>query len=273
MRRWWVLITSSKPSEGATEPIQLRGADNFRDLGGYETDDGARVRRGKLYRSGHLARLTTTDLQLLSQLELRLLVDFRPEADRTLKPDRLPDPHPPEVLLLPISFNPMDPALLRKMILDGRVEEEAFRRLLIKANQAYVTDFAEEFSVFVHRISDPQNLPALFHCTEGKDRTGFAAAIVLLALGVPVEQVLEDYLLTNFYTARAARWTALRVFMGTLFRVRPRQMRPLLEARPEYLAAAFNTMKSQYGSIQGYLRTGLGLTEAVRESLKSALLE
>ena len=116
-------------------------------------------------------------------------------------------------------------------------------------------------------------MPAVFHCTEGKDRTGFAAAVVLLAVGVPFETVLQDYLLTNQRTARARRWNALRVFVGTLFRVKPHQMKDLLEARPEYLEAAVSAMKHSFGSVEGYLREGLGVDEESRKSLRAVLLE
>jgi len=209
----------------------------------------------------------------LAGLNLKTVVDFRPKADRDPRPDRLPQDNPPQVLYLPVGFNPMDPALLRRIILRGSIEDGAFSGLLKAANRAYVTDFRAEFGSFMSILADPNRLPAVFHCTEGKDRTGFAAAIVLLSVGVPIETVLRDYLFTNQRTLKSRRWKALRVFVATLFRVTPNQMDPLLEARREYLEAAFDTMKNQYGSIDGYLREGLGVNDERRAALRAALVE
>lgn len=253
--------------------IRLRGALNFRDLGGSETQDGKRTRYGRVYRSGDLSHLTASDLAVLTRLGLKSVIDFRPKTDRESRPDRLPRDDSPTVVWLPVGFNPMDPARLRNVILHGQIEDGAFSNLLKEANRAYVTDFREQFSRFLSVLADSRNLPAVFHCTEGKDRTGFAAAIVLLAVGVPFETILRDYLLTNQRTARSRRWNVFRVLVGTLFRVRPNQMGPLLEARPEYLEAAVSAMTDQYGSVDGYLREGLGIDEDLRSSLRTALLE
>jgi len=266
-------VLSSGAQEFVPGEIRLRGALNFRDLGGHETEDGKRTRYGRVYRSGDLSHLTATDLAVLTRLGLRSVIDFRPKRDQESRPDRLPRSDSPKVVCLPVGFNPMDPARLRSVILRGRIEDGAFSNLLKEANRAYVTDFREQFSYFLSVLANPRNLPAVFHCTEGKDRTGFAAAIVLLAVGVPFDTILGDYLLTNQRTARSRRWHVLRVLVGTLFRVKPSQMGPLLEARPEYLEAAVEAMIQQSGSIEGYLREALGLTEDVRGSLRAALLE
>jgi protein-tyrosine phosphatase len=266
-------LSTNSPKDFVAGKVLLRGASNFRDLGGYETADGQRTRCGQLYRSSDLSGLTATDLAILARLNLKAVIDFRPKPDRDSRPDRLPRNNSPTVVCLPVGFNPMDPARLRSVILRGRIEDGAFSNLLKEANRAYVNDFRDEFARFLLTLSDPTHLPAVFHCTEGKDRTGFAAAIVLLAVGVPFETVLRDYLLTNQHTVRSRRWNALRVFVGTLFRVRPNQMGPLLEARPEYLEAAFDAMKDAYGSVDGYLTEGLGVNKKTRESLRALLLE
>ena len=253
--------------------VRLGGAANFRDLGGYETVDGKRTKRGQFYRSGDLADLSGTDLAVLASLGLKTVIDFRPEPDQNARPDRLPQDNASALCWVPVSFNPMDPARLKSVILRGKIQDGVFGDLLKEANRAYVTDFRAEFRRFMSIASNPNNLPILFHCTEGKDRTGFAAAILLLCVGVPIETVLADYLLTNQRTMTARRWTALRVFIGTFFRVTPGQMRPLLEARSEYLEAAFDTMKDQYGSIERYLGEGLGVNDQTRESLRAVFVE
>lgn len=253
--------------------VRLRGATNFRDLGGYETVDGRRTRRGQFYRSGDLGRLSDADLGVLAGLGLKTVIDFRPKPDKAAQPDRLPQDNTPALYWLPVGFNPMDPARLKSIILQGHIEDGVFSNLLKEANRAYVTDFRAEFGRFLSIVANPDNVPVVFHCTEGKDRTGFAAAILLLCVGVPIETVLQDYLRTNQRTLVARRWTALRVFIGTFFRVKPNQMRPLLEARPEYLEAAIDAMKDHYGSIDGYLRESLGVSDQTRESLRALFVE
>lgn len=253
--------------------VTLQGAANFRDLGGYRAHDGRAVRWGVLYRSGALTDLTETDVATLARLDLKLLCDLRSTSEREAKQNRLPRHHPPAVVHLPVAFEPMDPALLRRRILSREVERGEFARRLLDAYRAYVTDFAPQYAEMVAQVSDPTHHPALIHCNEGKDRTGFAAAIILLALGIPVETVLEDYLLTNAYTAAWRRRTAGLVFLATRFAVPPRETRALLEARPEYLRASLDTMYERHGSTEGYLREALGVTDTVRARLREALLE
>jgi protein-tyrosine phosphatase len=122
-------------------------------------------------------------------------------------------------------------------------------------------------------LADPSNLPTLFHCTAGKDRAGYAAALVLLALEVPRETAMRDYLHTNQFSA-AKTASLLRVIrIVSLFRTDPENVRPLFEARETYLGAAFDTIDSEYGGTDAYLRQALGVDDALRARLRSNLLE
>jgi protein-tyrosine phosphatase len=253
--------------------IALAGAENFRDLGGYRTADGRTVRWGRLFRSDHLARLTPPDVVRVGGLGLRLVCDLRTPGEQEGHGDLLPVP-PPSVAALPVDFPPLDPNRVRRRLLAGDVPAGTFARLLTEANESYAGALAPQFADVLQRLATASApLPALIHCNGGKDRTGFAAALVLLALGVPRATVLEDYLLTNAYTARTTRRRARLVFLASRFAVRPREMYALLEARAPYLEAGLAAMEARAGSIDAFLRDVLGLTDPLRDRLRDALLE
>jgi protein-tyrosine phosphatase len=255
----------------ARRRVVLEGADNFRDLGGYRTADGRSVRWRMLYRSDDLAELTPDDLTTLGKLGIRVVCNLRTGDEGVA--DRLPQENPPLLLDLPIGTGELAPSRIRRLILGGDVDSDQLGRLLTAEYRAFVTHFSQQYAAMFARLAAPDQLPTLVHCTRGKDRTGFAAAIVLLALGVPHETVVEDYLLTNVFTASDIRWTVALAFVGSLFRVTPGEILPLLEARPEYLEAAFAAATERHGSLEAYLRDGLGVTDELRGRLQTALLE
>ena len=253
--------------------LPLDGAHNFRDLGGYETQDGRRLRWGVLYRSDALADLSDDDLAYLGRLGLRRVVDFRSPLERERDADRLPESPDLEVSLRPISGDALDPSELQDRLLSGDASGAELASLLIDANRAFVTDFSDVYSAFLRELADAQRLPLLFHCTAGKDRAGFAAAVALLAVGVSRETVMSDYLLTNGYSAEHTQRMLRIIHWASFFRSDPDSVRPLFEARPEYLQAAFDTIDAEYGSVDAYLREGLAVDAALRARLRANLLE
>jgi protein-tyrosine phosphatase len=123
------------------------------------------------------------------------------------------------------------------------------------------------------RIVQPENLPALVHCTAGKDRAGFASAMVLSVLGVPRETVMEDFLLTNHYTAADTEKRLFQIELFSLFRVDGDALRPLFGVEPAYLDAAFEAIEARYGDFETYRREALGLDDAEVEAFRASLLE
>jgi protein-tyrosine phosphatase len=123
------------------------------------------------------------------------------------------------------------------------------------------------------RLARSENLPTVVHCTAGKDRTGFASALLLLALGVPQETVFEDYLLTNYYRQNFFRFVLRWIPLYSFFRTDPEDLLPLLEARRAYLQISFDEMVERYGSIDGYLEQALGLGAPMRSKLKTQFLK
>ena len=253
--------------------LPVEGAYNLRDLGGYATTNGRRVRWGVLYRSDSLADLTDADLRYLERLGLRHWVDFRSDMELQRDADRVPESPELRVVRRPILGDALDPAELRERILSGDADAGELAQMLVDANRAFVTDFGDVYSDFLHDLGDAEKLPLLFHCTAGKDRAGFAAALTLLALGVPRETVMRDYLLTNDFSAEHTESTLRILRFVSFFRTDPESVRPLFEARREYLQTAFDTIDEKYGSTGAYLRHGLGANDALLARLRENLLE
>jgi protein-tyrosine phosphatase len=255
----------------AQRRLPVAGAGNLRDLGGYVTRDGHTLKWGVLYRSDSLADLSNEDVAYLARLRLRRVVDFRSAIERERDPDRLPDGV--TAVWQPISGSGLDPGDLRDRLLAGEVSADQAAAWLVAGNRAFVGEFHEVFARFVHDLADPANLPTLFHCTAGKDRTGFAAAIVMLALDVPRETAMHDYLLTNAFTQAKTHRTLQVIRLASRFRANPDDLLPLFEARESYLGAAFSAIDEAPGATAAYLRDALGIDDALRVRLRENLLE
>ena len=253
--------------------LPLQGAPNFRDLGGYLTADGRSVKWGMVYRSGALNKLDAGDQAYLERLGLKRIVDFRAPDEVEDAPDRLGPSLAPAVLHLPIGFKGLNVRQFSKRILHGDTAGLHFDTLLVDANQAMVRQFSPVFHDWLHGLVTDEASPQVFHCTAGKDRTGFAAAVLLLSLGVPKDTVMQDYLASNAYleASNARSMRMIRIF--SLFRTDPDSVRPLMIVEPRYLDAAFDAMQQDYGSIDGYLRQALGVDDAFREQLRQRFLE
>jgi protein-tyrosine phosphatase len=255
--------------------IPFDGTGNLRDLGGYQAADGRTVRWGALYRSDHLGRLSARDLRWLRRLELAVIVDFRSGAEKAETPNRLPRQHGIRVVELPLFDGDANAAMgstLRDRISHGDLVGIDAAALLIEANQRLVTEFTPAYRQFVAEVLAAHGAPLLFHCTAGKDRTGFAAAVVLRLLGVAEEAILADYLRSQTYSLAARRRDLLlvRLLKGPATTA---LVRGLLGVEAAYLQAAFAAIDHQYGSFATYARDGLGLSAADIARLRETLLE
>ena len=257
----------------ARRHVVLEGAANFRDLGGYATRDGRHVRWGLLYRSDNLSKLTDEDVEKVAALGIRLVCDFRGCSEYEKAPDRLPEPYPPRVAHLEIWDESFSGDRLREAITSGSLGDTDLRQVLIEANRKFATTFAPQYAAMFARITRSENLPALVHCTAGKDRAGFASALILRILGVPLETVYRDFLLTNHYTAARIQRTLWLIRLVSLFRVDPEQVRPVLGVERAYLEAAFDEIEEHWGSFEHFRRAALHLDDARRDAFRELLLE
>ncbi len=248
----------------ATQPkrIILEGSTNFRDLGGYRTADGRRVRAGRLYRSDFLHRLTPHDIETVSALRIGAICDFR------YAPEREAEPSPPigkpaaEMVHLGLPIRP-DYRFL-DWLGEGTMTRERALEGMFETYRAYPSLYAESYRRLVDVILKQDGRAVLFHCTAGKDRTGFAAAILLMALGVPRDQVEADYLHTN------QCWRPETYIPAT---IDPDVAAVVARAHPEYLYTAFKAIDDEWGSLDTYLEEAVGLADVKRDALRSALLE
>lgn len=253
--------------------VALEGARNFRDLGGYATEDGRRVRWGLFYRADSLGELTDADLARIHALGIQLVCDFRSAEEKAEEPDRLPAADPPELVELPILDDSFSPSAFREKITSGELGDLDLRQMLIEGNRLFATRYAPVYAAMFERLTQRESLPAVVHCTAGKDRTGFAAAVVLRTLGVPEETVYEDFLLTNHYTADEIERTLWIIRFASLFRTDPEQVRPVLGVERAYLEAAFEAIQEGYGSFDAYRREALGLDDAETAAFRQLALE
>jgi protein-tyrosine phosphatase len=257
--------------------IELEGQDNFRDLGGYEAADGRRVKWRQLFRSGELVELSDGDLRKLSELGLRTVIDLRGVVEREKKgPDRLPA----GAALHSIAIEPGDHSAFMVPAFASGEFSQIPGDWLLQINREYVRDWQKELGELLAVASDPTRRPLVFHCTQGKDRAGISAAILLSALGVPWSTVVEEYLLSNVQRHQQAEagMKGMRAAAAHRRGVRPDEVdmtniRGLFFVDGAYLGAAHDEITRRYGSLDSFIREGIGFSDSGIQRLRNELLE
>jgi protein-tyrosine phosphatase len=244
----------------ATRSLHLTTAANFRDAGGYRTVDGKWVRMGLAYRSNGLGHLTDDELAQLDRLNIKVVCDLRTAEEIQRSPDRVPQG------ATDVSADVLaDDAELMRGLMSGAgaqnvkdLEQRIYRDFvrLPSAQNAYRS--------LLERLADPTELPTVFHCTAGKDRTGWAEAVFLTILGVPRSTIVQDYLLTNQFL----RDDALKIVRQSMSPAAP----PKVVANPAALEAAFDQVKLDYGTFGNYLSQGLHLSDATLAAIRQNFL-
>lgn len=249
--------------------LALTAVPNARDIGGYQTADGRVVRKGLFFRSGALGGATDEDLDQLAAYGLRQIFDLRSDREVAEKPDRVPKTA--EYHHLPIQAE--DPAR-------GKVGKLLFQRSMLSQMmmEGYVTTIeerAERFGQILARLAEPDTLPALVHCTAGKDRAGMTAALLLGLLGVPRETIVADYAQSNrafdfLYADFKGSSTAARLKrIGIPFD----DLSGLLVADPAWIESMLDYIEARYETIERYLIERAGLTRVQIEKIRENLLE
>ena len=237
----------------------LQGASNFRDVGGYRNADGRRVRRGQVFRSDHLAGLTGEDVVRLQSLGIGHSLDFRGVNECAATPYTLPG-----VQRVALTIEPTVIARMQALVAQGVVPTaEETVDLMRETYRDFVNHNAATFGRFLKHLLE-QPTPQVFHCTAGKDRTGFAAALLLSALGVDRPTIEHDYLLTNQLYRRDARLEG---------QGHPHVMKVLWQVQPEFLHAAFEAVDAQHGGMHEYLHGAIGLSPQELPELQRLMLE
>jgi len=249
--------------------VPLKGSVNFRDLGGYETIDGRRVKWGLVFRSDNLGRLTDCDVAFLQRMKFGLVCDFRTPAEVKKLPDRYPQVGHAKYLQLPIQHGEFDPANTFERIQNGDIDWMT-EEFMIKSYIKNIENSAPVWSTFFSCLANGSNRPLVFHCTGGKDRAGVCTALILLMLGVPEKTVIEDHGLSNIYIAAVLKNIYDRIrSLG----VDPQQIVPYFTAPKNAILALIRHIRQTYGSTAGYLRTKAGVEQQIINQLKENLLE
>lgn len=254
--------------------LSLEGGCNFRDFGGYPTADGQQVRRGRLFRSGVLAHLNDADGDIVRGLGIRTIIDMRREQERVREPTRW---HGAEVRVRH-QDHALDAASLNWIVRGQSQTVDTARDALIGLYRSMPQWLATRLQDLFASLVDDE-VPLLLHCSAGKDRTGFGAALVLEVLGVSRETVLRDYALTNeavdleaFVLRHHASNMGLADEEHPLLAVPPEARHAMLAADPDYLLAALECVDHTHGSVLAYVRDALGVGGAGIEKLRANLL-
>jgi protein-tyrosine phosphatase len=232
--------------------MRIDNPSNFRDLGEYVAGGPA---RGRLYRSDHLGSLSENDARQIHALGIRRVLDFRGVDERMSAACVVPD-----VTVHSLAIEPTIVQVLQELLDAGHdVTGQEVVAHMQDTYRGFVRTSSHRFREFFGHLLE-SNEPTVFHCTAGKDRTGFAAAMILHALGVSHDDVMRDYLLTN------ERLKPLPL-TGTVL---PRQVAEVLyRVQPEFLNAAYDAIAADYGDVDRYLGDGLGLGDAERARLRA----
>jgi protein-tyrosine phosphatase len=239
--------------------IPLQGVSNFRDLGGYAGEGGRPLRWRQIFRSDHFGALTDADRAQLAALGIGRSFDFRGVAERAATPYTLPG-----AVQHPLSIEPTVVQRLQALAEAGsQVTVPVVQDLMADLYRALVLDQSHRFAqLFAHLLD--ADAPVVFHCTAGKDRTGVAAALVLLALGVPRAVVRQDYLLTNqHYRHPALPQTETPIEV----------LKVLWRVDDSFLDAALQSIDAQPGGLGAYLAQRLGLGPAALAALRTRYLQ
>lgn len=245
VRSYFQLVTDKGRAILAERHLPMTGGYNFRDLGGFKTTEGRYVKWGKIIRSDDLYHLTEADLTYLASLPLISVVDFRAESEVNLAPDKLPASttgHYDYSISPGNLTSSMDLSTLSSNKGDSVMMEI---NVLLVSDSANIKRYKDYFAL----LQNEKDVPLLFHCSAGKDRTGMAAALTLFALGVDEETIMNDYLSSNIY-------------LGDKYReyiAKYPALRSLFEVKSEYIQAGIKWMKQEYGTVENYLKKVLNV--------------
>ena len=266
---WSEAIAARDTAEApAKREIALAGGDNFRDVGGYRTKDGHAVAWGKLYRSASVGRYTAEDQALIRKLSVGSIIDLRSTRER--QGDKTPWMQDADVGYWTRDYDLSGGNLGALFAKGAKFDAETMRGVMIQGYRGFPKEQAASYRVLFDRLLNSDKA-VIVNCTAGKDRTGVGVALVLSALGVPYETIMEDYLLSNtMLDAEALQADAgMKAAMTAL---PPDVAKPLLGVERAYLDAAFEQINKDYGSVEAYLDRELGVDAAAIQRLRQQML-
>jgi Protein tyrosine/serine phosphatase len=244
---------NSGNNNDSSRVLPLEGGFNFRDMGGYKTVDSKTVKWGKVFRSDEMGHLASVDLDYLSNIPLLTVVDFRSLEEIEASPDKIPSS---VISVCKLTINPGNHSNISDL---SKLTEAKGEEFMKEINRAMVSDSAitDAYKAFFALLQNEKQIPLLFHCTAGKDRTGLGAALFLASLGVDEKTIFDDYLLSNQQLV-----DKYKNYTDSL-----PQLKPLFEVRPQYLRAAFDKIIEDHGSVEVFLHDVLDVDTELMKAL------
>ena len=263
-RRYFLLRFNDKTDLVlGTRAPRLGNVQNFRDLGGYQSRNGKTIRWGKIFRSGSLDSLDTPSQKLFRKFQIATLIDFR-ETGSFVAPPRQAGLK--NVINLPI--NKPFRFIAKRKIKDNELMSGDARLLMQDINRSFVFDSSTTFRSMFNQLLVEDNYPVVLSDMYGKDAVGFATYLLLYALDIPEEEIMDDYLLTNRYLDK-------RVVPLDSFNAPPEIQEAvtiLMSAEERFINSALDAIKKRYGTIDNYLNEELGVSPSVKRELQQILL-
>ncbi|HYP57995.1 MAG TPA: tyrosine-protein phosphatase [Beijerinckia sp.] len=248
----------------------LTGAANFRDLGGILTVDGRRIRSGMIYRSNSFSRLTEEDIAVVERLGLKTIIDLRTYAERSRSPSRWIND-----LVNVVSSGKLDTEMMLAPIFEAGDGDEVEWRRRFSEFFAQIPDlYADEFAAMFGALAEGKT-PLLVNCSAGKDRTGVAALLILLAVGVDREVAIADYLLSEERLQNDPAFVEMlsATVHDGFSRLPPYARAVMLGTHRQHADAVIGTIGANYGSVEGYLIRRLGFSSEALLLMRERLTE
>lgn len=255
----------------------LTGVKNFRDMGGYEAEDGRFMRWGRIFRSGHLSDLTDECGTEMLARDIATVIDFRSDREKERHPVHWPNSWIPDYHSISIGGNAAAwiKELYERLATTDFPAQELHDQFLLAFRTIPLENKVGLKAFFDTILDEHQGNAFLFHCTAGKDRTGIAGALLMKALGINDEQIMADFLLTNKAvnieksSAHIAEWLSKKAGRT----IQDKDVLPLVGVHPEFLEECYASINSKFGSIDTYLENALGLNNGRKQRLRELFLK
>lgn len=263
-RKYFMLSFDKKEKIYVTNrKINVPGVLNLRDIGGYVNDDGQTIKWGKIYRSGRLSEMTQAGKERLDKLNIKTLIDLC-SAEEKAKSQH--EPHFPNVISIPMKM-PLDERMER-LLLEGKCMRNDAIIYMQDLFSSYATDYHKELAGLFNVLSKESSYPVLIECGDGNDRTAFVIALIMSALKMPEDQIMDDYLFSN----NCLDYMRIANFGFELAPEQQEALTALVSAQSSYLEYGFEKIKQDYKSIDSYFAKKLNLSSRKREKLQQILL-
>lgn len=268
-----MMETILAPAERRVKGIS--GLRNFRDIGGLPTQDGRRMKTGVLFRSDEPHRFTPEDILKVQALNLKWICDLRAPSERKSRIIELGGTSAEmNIVNVPFYFEERDLSRSKSfwMLIKSahsidldQMMRDFYRRIAFEST--------EQIQRIFTMLAEENGLPALIHCTGGKDRTGMISAFIQLLAGVSRKDVVDDYLLSNLLNEQKIEQSVKALRVMSFFRLSRERLMPLLEARREYLEGILDEIFQRHSSIEDYLVQACGVQTSALSRLKASLLD